>query len=117
MKLENIESLKSKVQEIKAYCSEPCLPAAGCDVAISELDSLSCYLREELAYLYRYISNLDSELREHKSEGHCPKIPSATAMQKVLDVLGLSEEYIVEKKYIYSSVGKIESESLLISKK
>lgn len=62
------------------------------------------YLNRRLAYIeedfYNYVN--------WHSKGHLPPINSAEQMKRALDALGLSEEYEVAQKVIYSKEGKIE---------
>lgn len=112
MKKINLQKITSKVQEVKAMCCEPVSCVEPCDVEALEC-GIKC-LYDELKYVYNYIYRLEEELYKHKNDGHVPKIPSTTAMKKVIDILGLSDEYKVEPKVIYSSNGTIKSRELVI---
>lgn len=53
------------------------------------------YVRSELSYLY-------SMWNRHQ-EGHLPNVGSSEQMQRVVENLGLSDEFEVAKKVIYAS--------------
>jgi hypothetical protein len=110
-----LDVLKNKIKELKAYCDVPvaecCAEKSCCDC---EYDIK--YLKSELQYIYRYISDVESALRKHK-ENHIPEIPGVAKMQEILEILKLDSEYQVEKKEIYSSVGKKEAVTFTITAK
>ena len=56
-----------------------------------------------ISNLREWISYVDRDLYKHTSDGHFPKIPSATAMKKVIEINKLGEEYKVAEKVVYAS--------------
>ena len=111
-----LSDLKNKVKELKAYCDVPvaecCVEKSCCDC---EYDIK--YLKSELQYLYRYISDVESALYKHKDSGHLPPIPGAGKMQEILEILNLQDDFEVEKKEIYASNGKKEGVTFTLTAK
>lgn len=68
-------------------------------------------LKEDVQYLKDYMSDISNQLYRHK-EGHIPSIESPSKMEKVLEILELSEDFEVMKKPIYAF--KIEASKNLI---
>ena len=66
------------------------------EYAMEELKYEVKYLRSELNYVY-------SSFAEHCQKGHLPPVIGAGKMQKALDALGISDDYAVEKKFIYAN--------------
>lgn len=61
----------------------------------SEMDHYRSYMMEEIAYL-------EKRIRNHEKD-HIPAIKGAGQMKKVIERLGLEEDYEVEKAKIYAS--------------
>jgi hypothetical protein len=111
-----LDVLKNKIKELKAYCDVPvaecCAEKSCCDC---EYDIK--YLRSEVQYLYKYLSDLERSFYEHRSSGHLPVIPGAGKMQEILEILKLDGDYEVEKKEIFASSGKKEAVTFTLTAK
>lgn len=115
MKKIDLKTIKAKIEEIKAYCDEPCdvTTCCNCDGMTWEID----YLKSELSYLYRYLSNLESALYQHAHEGHLPPIIGPEKLTKALKALGLDGDYEVQKRQIWASTGKLQNTEIVLKSK
>lgn len=69
-------------------------------------DDVIDYIDRSLSSIRSDVWDLYDNLYKHEANGHIPKITGAKDMQKVLDVLGLADDYEVKKKIIYSNASK-----------
>lgn len=56
-------------------------------------------LKKEINYLKDWIKSVGEEIYWHK-KGHLPKVPSATQMQRILEILELDSDFEIEKPKI-----------------
>ena len=111
-RLAKTEDLFKKKQKVKyGIAVASCLTTS--DMFPSEYEEEEEYiylddvlgLRFELQSLNEKISYLFKSLYEHTDTGHLPPVISAGKMKQVLDVLGLSDDYQIQPKTIYASMG------------
>lgn len=74
------------------------------------------WLSGQINNLYSYISQLQTQLYQFQQTS-IPPIIGAEKMQNVLDVLGLSGDYEIQKKVIYASDGQVDGWNVSIRKK
>lgn len=72
-------------------------------------------LKEDVQYLKNYMRDISNQLYRHK-EGHIPSIESPSKMEKVLEILELSEDFEVMKKPVYAFVSEAGQKKMVISR-
>ncbi len=97
MKIRNKESNASCYEMIESCDKKFLLPPPPC--RCGELEYQIKALSEKLEYL-------QEQFDRHAYQGHIPKVLGVEKMKKVLDVLGLNEEYEVYKPMISVSSDK-----------
>lgn len=130
-----LEEIKTKLAAVQNLIKSRPAVKHGVAVASSMMNGVACCeedddkeevvfiddvigLRSQLDYLSERISNLWSQLYEHADTGHLPPIVGAGKMNSVLEILGLSGDYVVQPKTVYASTNGIpESMVLTITKK
>ena len=94
--------MKNKKEEIKKIL-------ASMDEEKESVESLREYtynvidsMRISMSYM---MDDFYSYMEKH-NEGHLPKVSSVEQMSKAVKVLGLEDEYEVQKKYIFADLTK-----------
>ena len=111
-RLAKTEDLFKKKQKVKyGIAVASCLTTSDMFPSEDEEEEEYIYLddvlglRSELQSLNEQISYLFKSLYEHTDTGHLPPVISTGKMKQVLDVLGLSDDYQIQPKTIYASMG------------
>lgn len=69
------------------------------DDSMEDLKESLDELKSEIQYLKTWIKDVGEEIYWHK-KGHLPKVPSATQMQRILEILELDSDFEIEKPKI-----------------
>lgn len=105
----SIEILTNKYKEVKATKK---VKADGIEMEKEDdcckclCDELENTLFQLVNYIHSRISYLENSFYAYEyehSEGHLPKIKTASDMKRALDVLGLADDYEVKKQVIYAN--------------
>lgn len=94
------QALASKVED---FCKKQEMKADLC----GDNTEMQCYI-DDLNYCVRSISNqlqyLWQAFQDHM-KGHLPAVKSTEQLQRAIDVLGLGDEYDVQKQTVYARRG------------
>ncbi len=97
-----LAELKKNLDERQVKISKASANDGKDEMYKQQIDSLYSYINMLDRYNNESIARLWNRIYEHES-GHLPKIQTPSQMKNAISVLGLSEDYEVQKRIVYAS--------------